>query len=74
MTTGPKQWEAGLRGGGKLGDKTGSGAQRETNDIAILWPPQRKPLLVTAYYSGSSADTDERRAVLAAVGRIAALI
>ena len=44
------------------------------NDIAIIWPPQRQPLLVTAYYAGSNADTEERHAVLAAVGRIAASI
>lgn len=73
-STGTEQLRAGLPAGWQAGDKTGSGAQHETNDIAIIWPPQRKPLLVTAYYAGSSADTDERHAVLAAVGRIAASI
>jgi Beta-lactamase class A len=73
-STGTEQLRACLPAGWQAGDKTGSGAQRETNDIAIIWPPQRKPLLVTAYYAGSSADADERHAVLAAVGRIAASI
>jgi beta-lactamase class A len=73
-STGTEQLRAGLPAGWRAGDKTGSGAQHETNDIAIIWPPQRKPLLVAAYYSGSSADTDERHAVLAAVGRLAASI
>lgn len=71
-STGNQQLRAGLPAGWRVGDKTGSGAQHETNDIAIIWPPQRQPLLVTAYYSGSRADTDARHAVLAAVGRIAA--
>lgn len=73
-TTGNQQLRAGLPAGWRIGDKTGSGAQQETNDIAIIWPPQRKPLLVTAYYTGSAVDKDGRHAVLAAVGRLAASI
>ncbi|WEN13559.1 class A beta-lactamase [Rhodanobacter sp. AS-Z3] len=73
-TTGNEQLRAGVPAGWRVGDKTGSGAQHEANDIGILWPPQRKPLLVTAYYKGSTAGADGRHAVLAAVGRIAASI
>jgi beta-lactamase class A len=73
-STGTEQLRAGMPAGWRVGDKTGSGANRETNDIAIIWPPQRKPLLVTAYYAGSTADISERHAVLAEVGRIAASI
>ncbi|HWX66311.1 MAG TPA: class A beta-lactamase [Rhodanobacter sp.] len=71
-TTGMKALRAGVPASWRVGDKTGSGAHHETNDIAILWPPQRKPLLVTAYYAESTADADGRSAVLAEVGRIAA--
>lgn len=71
-TTGGTKLRAGLPAGWSLGDKTGSGAQNETNDIGILYPPQRKPLLVTAYYAGSTADAATRDGVLADVGRIAA--
>ncbi|WP_449428287.1 class A beta-lactamase [Rhodanobacter umsongensis] len=70
--TGTGKLRAGVPGDWRVGDKTGSGAQGESNDIAIIWPPQRKPLLVTAYYAASSADAAGRDAVLAAVGRIAA--
>lgn len=73
-STGTQQLRAGMPAGWRVGDKTGSGAHHETNDIAIIWPPQRKPLLVTAYYTGSAADADGRHAVLAEVGRIAASI
>jgi beta-lactamase class A len=59
----PKDWQA--------GDKTGS-THGQSNDVAIFWPPRRKPLLVTAYYAGSSADSEQRSTVLAEVGRIAA--
>jgi len=71
-TTGLDALRAGLPANWTAGDKTGSGSHGETNDVAIIWPPQRKPLLVTAYYAGSHAEPAERKAVLAAVGRIAA--
>jgi beta-lactamase class A len=71
-TTGVEQLRAGIPAGWIVGDKTGSGSHNESNDVAIIWPPQRKPLLVTAYYAGSSADAAGRHAVLAEVGRIAA--
>jgi beta-lactamase class A len=71
-TTGLDALRAGLPANWTAGDKTGSGSHGETNDVAIIWPPQRKPLLVTAYYAGSHAEPAERKAVLAAVGRMAA--
>lgn len=72
--TGADKLHAGFPADWQLGDKTGSGSHGETNDVAIVWPPGRKPLLVTAYYAGSSADTAGRNAVLASVGRIAASV
>ena len=48
-TTGSELLRAGMPAGWPVGDKSGSGAHHEINDIAIIWPPQRKPLLVTAY-------------------------
>ncbi len=73
-TTGADRLRAGVPAGWTVGDKTGSGSQGQTNDVAILWPAQRKPLLVTAYYADSPADAAGRNAVLAEVGRIAASI
>lgn len=71
-STGLDKLRAGMPPGWQAGDKTGSGAHDETNDIAIFWPPQHKPLLVTAYLAESTADAAGRSAVLAEVGRIAA--
>lgn len=70
-STGLDKLRAGMPSGWQAGDKTGSGAHDETNDVAIFWPPQRKPLLVTAYLAGLTADAAGRSAVLAEVGRIA---
>lgn len=60
----PKDWHA--------GNKTGSGANGSTNDIAIITRPGHAPILVAAYYTGSSAPADTRNGVLASVGRIVA--
>jgi beta-lactamase class A len=59
----PKDWRS--------ANKTGSyPEQGSTNDIAVIWPPGRKPILVAAYYTGSKAKPDVLDGVLAEVGRI----
>jgi beta-lactamase class A len=65
--TGDKRLRAGLPSTWKVGDKTGSGSRGTTNDLAILWPPQRPPLLVAAYLTGATADDDHRNSALAAI-------
>jgi beta-lactamase class A len=70
--TGGKRIRAGLPPDWKVGDKTGSGDHAVANDIAVIWPPGRAPLLVTAYYAESSANAEQRDSILAGVGRIAA--
>ena len=72
--TGEKRLRAGVPAGWRVGDKTGSGEHNATNDVAVIWPPGRAPLIVTAYYVESQASEDERNAILAEVGRIAAAI
>ncbi|MGH8212851.1 MAG: class A beta-lactamase, partial [Rhodanobacteraceae bacterium] len=71
--TGADSLRAGLPSDWREGDKTGSG-HTANNDIAILWPPRRKPLLVAAYYDNTSANVAARKAVLAEVGRIVATL
>jgi beta-lactamase class A len=69
--TGDKRLRAGIPREWRVGDKTGTGGAAATNDIAIVWPPDRGPLVVTAYYAESAATDDEREQVLAEVGRLA---
>ena len=69
--TGDKRLRAGIPKEWRVGDKTGTGGAAATNDIAIVWPPDRGPLVVTAYYAESAAPDDEREQVLAEVGRLA---
>jgi beta-lactamase class A len=72
--TGDARLRAGLPNGWRAGDKTGSGDNGATNDIAVIWPPGRGPIVVTAYFAESSAPKETRYAVLAEVGRLAARI
>ncbi|MFZ0210674.1 MAG: class A beta-lactamase [Roseiarcus sp.] len=69
--TGDKRLRAGIPKRWRVGDKTGTGGAGATNDIAVVWPPDRGPLVVTAYYAESAALDDEREQVLAEVGRLA---
>lgn len=72
--TGDKRLRAGFPKDWRIGDKTGTGGNNATNDVAIVWPPGRAPLIVTAYYVEAHGTADERNAVIAEVGRIAAAI
>lgn len=69
-TTGGARLRAGAPKGWRVGDKTGSGGNGTTNDIAILWPPGRKPILIAAYLTQSGRSMEERSEALAEVARI----
>ena len=69
--TGDARLRAGVPQGWRVGDKTGSGTHNTTNDIAVIWPPRRAPIIVTTYYAEALASDDERNAVLSEVARLA---
>lgn len=59
--TGAHRLRAGLPDGWRVGDKTGTGNNGSNNDVAILWPPRRAPLIVASYLAESrrsGADQD----------------
>jgi beta-lactamase class A len=73
--TGDARLRAGLPAGWRCGEKTGGGGHGTANDIGILWPPGREPLLVAAYLTeAAAAPPAARDAALAAVGRAAAAL
>ena len=53
--TGGERLRAGLPTDWRVGDKTGTGENNTTNDVAILWPPKRAPLIVVVFYAGAEA-------------------
>lgn len=61
---------AGLPKGWKSGNKTGTGENGATNDVAIVWPPGRAPLLMAVYFAESKLALSAREAVIADVARI----
>jgi beta-lactamase class A len=73
--TGLQSLRAGMPKDWRVGDKTGQwdgNGKGANNDVAIVWPPNRKPILMTAYYMNHTANPSTRKAVLAEAGRIAA--
>lgn len=67
--TGGKRLRAGVPAGWRVGDKTGTGGHGTVNDVAILWPPRRAPILVTAYLTETDAGAERSNAAHAAVAR-----
>ena len=67
--TGGPRLRAGLPRTWSVGDKTGSDGRHTTNDIAVIWPPGRQPVVLATYLTGAKVDNDGRNAVLADVAR-----
>ncbi len=53
-----------------VGDKTGTGDHGTANDVAILWPPGRGPILVTVYLTETSGDAARSNAAIANDGAL----
>jgi beta-lactamase class A len=68
--TGSDLIRAGLPNDWKIGDKTGRGSNGATNDIAIIRPPGRAPILLAIYFVGSTASPKACQAAIADVARI----
>ena len=71
-TTGKDRLRAGLPPQWKVGDKTGTGSAGMAADIAIVWPPERGPILVAAYIAEATAPAAELNAVFAEIGKMVA--
>lgn len=64
--TGAKRLRAGLPKDWMTGDKTGVGENGTLNDVAAVWPPDARPLILACYLTGSTLDAAGRDATLAA--------
>lgn len=67
--TGLARLRAGLPGGWRAGDKTGTGGHGSVNDVAILWPPGRAPWLVCLFMTQTTLPRPEVEAAQAAIAR-----
>lgn len=68
--TGDKRIRAGVPAGWQVGDKTGTGDYGTTNDVGVLWPPARGPVVLTVYYTQARADAKAKDEVIASAARI----
>jgi beta-lactamase class A len=67
--TGLARLRAGLPAAWKAGDKTGTGENGAVNDVAILRPPGRRPILVAVFMNGSSQPVEALGAAHARIAR-----
>lgn len=59
---------AGLPSGWRVADRTGAGGHGSRSIIAVIWPPQRPPVIAAVYLTGTKGDLDTRNAAIAEVG------
>lgn len=72
--TGDEKLRAGLPQDWRVGDKTGTGGHNASNDVAVIWPAGRLPLIVTLYYTDATANSEQVSALMADVGRLVATL
>lgn len=70
--TGFKRLRAGLPTDWPVGDKTGSGDNGSFNDVAILRPPGRAPVIAAVYMTGMTAPAAVWESAYAEIGRLIA--
>jgi beta-lactamase class A len=67
--TGLDRLRAQLPKGWHVADKTGANGEHTSNDVAVIWPPDRPPLIVAAYITQCVGPERKRAAMLAEIGR-----
>lgn len=70
--TGGRRLRAGLPASWRVGDKTGAGERGSDNDVAILWPPNGRPILVASYLTQTPLPFERTNAVHARLARLIA--
>ncbi|MFI7211516.1 class A beta-lactamase [Micromonospora maritima] len=70
-TTGGELIRAGVPDGWVVGDKTGAGGYGTRNDIAVIWPPDRAPIVLAVLSSRDQKDADHDDALIARAAEVA---
>lgn len=71
-TTGDSRIKAGVPRNWKVGDKTGTGSYGTANDVAVLWPPHREPVVMAVYTTQGAKDAAARSDIIAAAAWVVA--
>jgi len=70
--TGDTALRAGVPADWTVGDRTGSGERGTRNDVGVIWPPEREPVIVSVYLTETRVPTEQRNAAIAAVAKAVA--
>lgn len=68
--TGLERLRAKLPAGWRAADKTGANGEHTSNDIAVLWPSDKPPIIVAAYITQCAGPESKRVAMLAKIGEL----
>ncbi|MFA9457720.1 class A beta-lactamase [Halalkalibacter sp. AB-rgal2] len=71
-TTGDSLIRAGVPEGWEVGDKTGAGGYGTRNDIAIVWPPNREPIIIAIMSSRSEENASFNDELIAKATKVIA--
>lgn len=55
--------------GWRVADKTGAGGSGSRSLIAVMWPPERKPIIAAVYMTENDAEFSDRNAAIAEIGQ-----
>lgn len=70
--TGAARIRAGVPAGWKVGDKTGTGGYGSANDVGVIWPEGRAPIVLSVYTVRDEKDSKARSDIVAAATRLVA--
>ncbi|RDW15820.1 class A beta-lactamase [Oceanobacillus arenosus] len=68
--TGDKLIRAGVPDDWKVGDKSGAGGYGTRNDIAVIWPPDREPIVIAILSSRDTEDATYDDALIAEAAKV----
>ncbi|MBD9373576.1 class A beta-lactamase [Rhizobium sp. ARZ01] len=60
---------AGIPGDWRIADRTGAGGHGTRGIVAVMWPPERKPIVAAIYLTETDASMDARNAAIAEIGK-----
>ena len=69
-TTGDARIRAGVPADWQVGDKTGTGNYGTANDIGVLWPAQRAPIVLTIYTTQHAEHAQARSDIIVAATQV----
>ncbi|ANC77479.1 class A beta-lactamase [Fictibacillus phosphorivorans] len=70
-TTGDELIRAAVPKGWEVGDKTGAGDYGTRNDIAIVWPPNREPIIIAILSSRDTQNATYENELIAEAAKVA---